>query len=75
MVEKLKEKERMVFEAMKKGEKPVRPGDVVKMVGLAKDEVSKIIGSLKKKGEVTSPRRCFYAAAKNNLSCVRWSLQ
>jgi len=60
----LEEKEQMVLEAMKKAGKPVRPEDVAKTVGLAKDEVSKIIRSLKKKGKVTSPKRCFYAPAK-----------
>ena len=60
----MEEKEQMVLEAMEKAGKPVRPGEVAKMVGLAKDEVSKIIRGLKKKGKVTSPKRCFYAPAK-----------
>ena len=60
----MEEKERMVLEAMEKAGKPVRPGDVAKMVGLTKDEVSKVIRNLKKKGKVTSPKRCFYAPAK-----------
>jgi len=59
----LEEKEQMVLEAMEKAGKPVRPGEVAKMVGLASDEVSKIIRSLKKKEKVTSPKRCFYAPA------------
>ncbi|MCP8304308.1 MAG: transcriptional regulator [archaeon] len=53
----------MVLEAMEKAGKPMRPGDVAKITGLAQDEVSKIIRSLKKKGKVTSPKRCFYAPA------------
>jgi biotin operon repressor len=60
----LEEKEQMVLEAMEKAGKPVRPGEVAKTVGLARDEVSKIIRGLKKKGKVTSPKRCFYAPAK-----------
>ena len=60
----MEEKEQMVLEAMEKAGKPMRPGDVAKVVGLAKDEVSKIIRSLKKKWKVTSPKRCFYAPAK-----------
>ncbi len=59
----MEEKEQMVLKAMEKAGKPVRPGEVAKMVGLASDEVSKIIKSLKKKGKVTSPKRCFYAPA------------
>ena len=60
----MEEREQMVLEAMEKAGKPLRPGEVAKMVGLAKDEVSKIIRGLKKKGKVTSPKRCFYAPAK-----------
>lgn len=60
----MEEKEQMVLKAMEKAGKPVRPGDVAKTVGLAKEEVSKIIRSLKKKGKVASPKRCFYAPAK-----------
>ncbi len=60
----MEEKEQMVLEAMEKAGKPVRPGDVAKITGLPKDEVSKIIRSLKKKGKVTSPKRCFWALAK-----------
>ena len=60
----MEEKEQIVLEAMEKAGKPVRPGEVAKTVGLTSDEVSKIIRSLKKKGKVTSPKRCFYAPAK-----------
>jgi biotin operon repressor len=60
----LEEKEQMVLEAMEKAGKPVRPGDVAKATGLAKNEVSKAIKSLKKKGKIISPKRCFYAPAK-----------
>ncbi|MDH5782689.1 MAG: MarR family transcriptional regulator [Candidatus Bathyarchaeota archaeon] len=60
----MEEKEQMVLEAMEKAGKPVRPGEVAKTVGLARNEVSKIIRGLKKKGKVTSPKRCFYAPAK-----------
>lgn len=60
----MEDKERMVLKAMEKAGKPVRPGDVAKMVNLESKEVSKIIRSLKKKGRVTSPKRCFYALAE-----------
>lgn len=53
--------EQIVFEAMKKAGKPVRPGDVTNMTGLGSKEVSKAINGLKKKGKVSSPKRCFYA--------------
>ncbi len=41
------EKTKMVLSKMKKAGKPVRPGDIVKMTGLDKDEVSKIVNELK----------------------------
>ncbi|AEA46663.1 MarR family transcriptional regulator [Archaeoglobus veneficus] len=55
------DKKQMVLEAMKKAGKPLRPGDIAKMTGLDKDEVSKIIKELKKEGAVYSPKRCFYS--------------
>ena len=58
---KMADKEQMVLEAMKKVGKPLRPGDVTKITGLDKDEVSKIISELKKNGKIISPKRCFYA--------------
>jgi len=57
----MEQKEKMVLEAMQKAGKPVRPGDVAKIVGLESKEVSKIIKSLKNKGKIISPKRCFYA--------------
>jgi len=59
----LEDKERIVLEAMEKIGKPVRPGDVAKATGLESKEVSKIIRSLRKKGRVISPKRCYYSLA------------
>jgi Mn-dependent DtxR family transcriptional regulator len=56
--------EKMVLDAMKKAGKPVRPGDVAKMIGAESKDVSKVIDDLKKKGKVTSPKRCYYAPAE-----------
>jgi len=53
-----------VLEAMKKAGKPVRPGDIAKMLNIDSKEVSKAIKELKSQGEVFSPKRCFYAPAK-----------
>lgn len=53
--------EKKVLSAMKKAGKPVRPGDVAKMMGLESKDVSKVIQSLKKQGKVVSPKRCYYA--------------
>jgi Mn-dependent DtxR family transcriptional regulator len=53
--------EQKVLDAMRKAGKPVRPGDVAKMLGVEGKEVSKAINSLKKQGKVISPKRCFYS--------------
>jgi hypothetical protein len=52
--------EKKVLDAMKKAGKPVRPGEVAAMIGEESQTVSKIISSLKKKGKVVSPKRCYY---------------
>lgn len=57
----MEDKERMVLEAMVRAGKPVRPGEIAKAIGLESKEVSKIIRSLRKKGKVHSPKRCYYA--------------
>lgn len=59
----MEDKEQMVLTAMEKAGKPVRPGDVAKMTGLESKEVSKTIKSLRKKGKVISPKRCYYSPA------------
>lgn len=53
--------EKKVLNAMKKAGKPVRPGEVAKMIGAESKEVSKAIQELKKQGKVVSPKRCFWA--------------
>jgi len=60
----LDEEEKLVLEAMKKAGKPLRPGDVAKLVALESKEVSKVIKRLREKGLVFSPKRCFYAPAE-----------
>ena len=52
--------EKKILSAMKKAGKPVRPGDVAKMIGEDSKAVSKAIGELKKQGKVMSPKRCYY---------------
>ena len=53
--------EKKILNAMKKAGKPMRPGEVAEMIGEESKDVSKIIGDLKKKGKVISPKRCYYA--------------
>lgn len=55
--------EKKVLNAMKKAGRPMRPGEVAKMIGADKKEVSKVIDALKKKGKLASPKRCFYEPA------------
>ena len=56
--------EKKVLDAMKKAGKPVRPGEVAKMIGAESKAVSKVISNLKKQGKVTSPKRCYYAPSE-----------
>ncbi len=58
------EKEKVILDAMKGAGKPVRPGDLAKAAGMDSKEVSKMIDSLKKKGLVISPKRCYYSPAE-----------
>ncbi|MBW2593489.1 MAG: transcriptional regulator [Deltaproteobacteria bacterium] len=53
--------ENQILNALKEAGKPVRPGDVAKMIGEDSKDVSKIISKLKKSGKVISPKRCYYA--------------
>lgn len=52
--------EKKVLDAMKKAKKPMRSGDVAKIIGVESKEVSKVINELKKKGKIRSPKRCYY---------------
>ena len=54
----------MVLDAIKSAAGPVRPGDVADATGLSKDEVSKLIKTLKNEGRIISPKRCYYAPAE-----------
>ena len=53
--------EKEILKAMKDAGKPVRPGDIAKSIDVDSKEVSKAIKSLKEKGEIISPKRCFYS--------------
>lgn len=53
--------EAQVLDILKKSEKPMRPGDIAKELGVDSKEVSKAISNLKKDGKIDSPKRCFYA--------------
>ncbi len=55
--------EEKVLEALKKSDKPMRPGDIAKELGVDSKEVGKAIDALKKAGKISSPKRCYYAPA------------
>jgi len=59
------DKEQVVLDAMKKAGKPIRPGDLAKSLDIESKEVSNVIESLKKKGLVHSPKRCYYAVTSD----------
>ncbi|MFX1323654.1 MAG: transcriptional regulator [Promethearchaeota archaeon] len=50
-----------VLKAFKNSDKPLRPGDIAKEIGIESKEVSKIIKELREEGIVHSPKRCYYA--------------
>lgn len=52
--------EKKVLDAMKKAGKPLKSGEIAKMINADAKEVSKTINSLKTQGKITSPKRCFY---------------
>ena len=52
--------EEQVLKAMKEAGKPVRPGDIAKVLGVDSKEVSKACAELKKAGKIYSPKRCYY---------------
>jgi Mn-dependent DtxR family transcriptional regulator len=56
--------EKKIINAMKKAGKPVRPGDIAKMIDEESKDVSKTISALKKQGKVISPKRCYYSLGK-----------
>ena len=57
--------EKQVLDAMKRAGKPIRPGELAKMIGEESKEVSKIINALKKEGKVISPKRCYYSPSED----------
>jgi len=53
--------EKKILAAIKKAGKPLKPGDIAKLLGVDSKEVSQAISALKEKGEVISPKRCYYS--------------
>ena len=53
--------EEKILEVLKNAEKPLRPGEIAALLGADKDEVSKVIKTLKAEEKIYSPVRCCYA--------------
>ncbi|THB78904.1 MAG: HTH domain-containing protein [Desulfobacteraceae bacterium] len=56
--------EKDILKAMADAGKPVRPGDIAKALEVDSKAVSKAIKSLKEKGQIISPKRCYYSLPK-----------
>ncbi|MGQ4875521.1 MAG: transcriptional regulator [Promethearchaeia archaeon] len=50
-----------VIEIFKKLDKPLKPGEIAKELGVESKEVSAVIKELRTEGKVYSPKRCYYA--------------
>jgi len=53
-----------VLNSFESSDKPLRPGDIAKELGIESKDVSKYIKQLREEGKVYSPKRCFYALKK-----------
>jgi len=54
---------KQVLDAMKAAGEPLNAGKVAEMTGLERKVVDKAMNDLKKSGEITSPKRCFWQPA------------
>ncbi len=55
------DKKKLVVDVFKKEGKPLKTGDISRILGFDTKEVSKIIRELKNEGIIFSPKRCYYA--------------
>ncbi|MCD4807097.1 MAG: helix-turn-helix domain-containing protein [Methanococcoides sp.] len=60
MTNALDTNEETILKVLEDSEEPLRPGDVAEATGIDSKMVSKSLASLKKKGLVCSPKRCYY---------------
>ncbi|MCX7862008.1 MAG: replication protein [Bacteroidales bacterium] len=51
---------KVVLDAMKKANKPLRSGEIAELTGIDKKEVEKAIKQLVAEAKIHSPKRCFY---------------
>jgi predicted transcriptional regulator len=58
------DKKEQVLNIFVNEDKPLRSGEIAKMIDLESKEVSKYIKQLKSEGRIYSPKRCFYEIKK-----------
>lgn len=51
----------IVYEALKKADKPMKSGEIAIVTGLEKVVVDKAIKALKSAGKILSPKMCYYS--------------
>ncbi len=51
----------LVIKALKDSEKPLKTAEIASASGLDKDEVGKILKTLKKEEIIFSPKNCYYS--------------
>ncbi|MCL7410976.1 MAG: winged helix-turn-helix transcriptional regulator [Methanosarcinaceae archaeon] len=56
--------EQKVIDAMKEAGEPLSSGEIAQRTGIDKKDVGKIINALKKKGKISSPKRCCYSPSE-----------
>lgn len=57
------DEKQQVLDAMKAAGEPVNAGKLVEMTGLDRKVVDKVMGDLKKSGDIVSPKRCYWQPA------------
>ena len=53
-----------ILKSFEQAGKPMRSGDIAKMINVESKEVSKYIKELKEEGKIYSPKRCYYDIQK-----------
>ncbi len=51
---------KVILDAMKKANKPMKAGEIAEITGIDKKEVEKAIKQLVADAKIYSPKRCFY---------------
>jgi len=55
---------KIILDAMKNNNKPLKSGEIVALTGIDKKEVDKTLKQLVKEAKIHSPQRCYYEIKK-----------